>query len=78
MKKKVGLFLIPVVGLFFIVAIAAAESQPPPEGGVLPDFALSVPESAEHQAYLGLAGKNTFKIPEIKAEVVIIEIFSMY
>ena len=78
MKKNVGLLLILVVGLFFVVAIAAAESQPPPEGGVLPDFVLSAPESTEHQDYLGLAGKNTFKIPEIKAEVVIIEIFSMY
>ena len=78
MKKNVGLCLIPVVGLFFMVAFAAAESQPPPEGGILPDFDLSVPDSADHQAYLGLAGKKTFKIPEIKAEVVIIEIFSMY
>jgi hypothetical protein len=78
MNKKIGLFLISVIGLLFIVAIAAGQSQPPPEGGVLPDFVLSVPESAEHQAYLGLDGKNTFKIPEIKAEVVIIEIFSMY
>ena len=78
MKKDIGLFLIPVVGLLFMVAVATAEGQPPPEGGVLPDFDLAVPDSAEHQAYLGLAGKKTFKIPEIKAEVVIIEIFSMY
>jgi hypothetical protein len=28
--------------------------------------------------YLGLVGKQTFAIPEIKAEVVLIEIFSMY
>ena len=78
MKKTVGFFLISVVGLFVIISIAVAGSQPPPEGGVLPDFDLSVPESAEHQAYLGLAGKNSFQIPQIKAEVVIIEIFSMY
>jgi hypothetical protein len=55
-----------------------AESQPPPEGGLLPDIVLATPKSPEHQDYLGISGKNTFKIPEIKAEVVIVEIFSMY
>jgi hypothetical protein len=43
----------------------------------LPEFDLAVPKSDEHQKYLGIAGK-TFTIPEIKAEVVIVEIFSMY
>jgi hypothetical protein len=78
MKKIIVPFLIHLVALFFAVAATAAESQPPPEGGVLPDFSLAAPDSAAQQAYLGLAGKNAFKIPEIKAEVVIIEIFSMY
>jgi hypothetical protein len=47
-------------------------------GGQLPEFTLPVPKSDEHQEYLGLAGKDAFKIAEISAEVVIIEIFSMY
>ena len=55
-----------------------SESQPPPEGGVLPEIILAAPKSPELQEYLGLSGNGTFKIPEIKAEVVIIEIFSMY
>jgi hypothetical protein len=38
----------------------------------LPEFDLSVPRSDEHQKYLGVTGK-TFTIPEIKAEVVIVE-----
>ena len=57
---------------------AGAESQPPPEGGVMPEIILAAPKSPELQEYLGLSGNGTFKIPEIKAEVVIIEIFSMY
>jgi hypothetical protein len=54
------------------------DSQPPAVGGVLPEFTLPVPQSDEHQKYLGLAGKESFKISEISADVVIIEIFSMY
>ena len=52
--------------------------QPPSEGGVLPDMQFSVPKNPDHREYLGLSGKDTFRIPEIKAEVVIVEIFSMY
>ncbi len=61
-----------------IVGFAGAENKPPAEGGVLPEIVLSVPEKPELQQYLGVTGKKTFTIPEIKAEVVIIEIFSMY
>ncbi len=57
---------------------SSADSQPPAVGGVLPEFSLSVPKNDDHQRYLGVAGKEAFSIPEIQAEVVIIEIFSMY
>ncbi|MGA8238946.1 MAG: hypothetical protein WB818_00115 [Desulfobacterales bacterium] len=53
-------------------------NQPPPEGGVLPNFQLPVPEAPRFRQYLGLDQKSVFSIPDIKAEVVIIEIFSMY
>ncbi len=61
-----------------ITGISRADSQPPAVGGVLPEFALPVPKADEHQLYLGVAGKDSFTIPEIKADIVIIEIFSMY
>ena len=61
-----------------VVGFAGAEIKPPAEGGILPGIILRVPENSELQQYLGVAGKETFAIPEIKAEVVIIEIFSMY
>ena len=66
------------VCLVLSTGAVGAESQPPPEGGLLPDIVLATPKSPEHQDYLGISGKDTFKIPEIKAEIVIIEIFSMY
>jgi hypothetical protein len=61
-----------------VVGFAVAEIKPPAEGGILPEIILSAPENLELQQYLGLTGKKTFTIPEIEAEVVLIEIFSMY
>jgi hypothetical protein len=61
-----------------VVGFAVAEIKPPAEGGILPEMVLRVPEDSELQQYLGVTGEKTFTIPEIKAEVVLIEIFSMY
>ena len=67
-----------IICLLANLGFAAAEIEPPAEGGILPEIILRVPENSELQQYLGVGGKETFTIPEIKAEVVIIEIFSMY
>jgi len=78
MKRYVGFSLISQIGLIVIITLVVAASQPPEEGGVLPDIVLPVPKNPEHQSYLGLTGNGKFEIPEIKAEVAIIDIFSMY
>jgi peroxiredoxin len=78
MKTMTRFMLAAAVFLMFSGGIAHAGSQPPAEGGLLPDIVLAVPKKPELQAYLGVTGKKTFAIPEIKADVVIIEIFSMY
>ena len=57
---------------------AGAASQPPAVGGKLPEITLIAPQNTELQLYLGVSGKQTFAIPEIKAEIILIEIFSMY
>ena len=68
-----------LIGVLLLTSgFSSAASQPPSVGGVLPDFFLSVPKNDDHQSYLGVTGKETFSIPEIKADVVIIQIFSMY
>jgi peroxiredoxin len=67
------LFLLLSVG-----GLTSAGNQPPLEGDVLPEIALTSPKSPTDQKYLGISGEATFTIPEIKAEVVIIEIFSMF
>jgi hypothetical protein len=80
MKFKLMIFLALTVmtGLFILPGFVDADTSPPAEGGVLPPIDLGAPQSAEYQQYLGISGKKTFTIPEIKAEVVLIEIFSMY
>jgi hypothetical protein len=66
-----------LVILLFATA-GAAFAEPPLEGGVLPDFSLPIPENEPYREYLGLDNKPEFKIAEIDADVVIIQIFSMY
>jgi peroxiredoxin len=64
--------------LLFLPAFLAAEVAPPAEGGKLPDIRLAVPADAGNQSYLGIKGDGTFSLPQIKAPIVIVEIFSMY
>ena len=67
--------------LFFLVMFtctASAVTKPPSEGDLLPDIVLTVPQILDQQKYLGLSSETTFTIPQIKASVVIVEIFSMY
>ena len=50
----------------------------PKKGGTLPAIKLEVPEDPAQRTYLGLSGEGLFDISQIKAESVIIQIFSMY
>ncbi|MGB9715868.1 MAG: peroxiredoxin family protein [Thermodesulfovibrionales bacterium] len=77
--KKILLFCIVIITFFLTEDLNVfAEGKPPEEGGNLPLIKLPVPESEVEKAYLGLKGKGSFTIPQIEADVVIIEIFSMY
>ena len=71
-------FTLITLSLFLFSASAIAASAPPVEGAQLPDANLRVPDNPDDQRYLGLTGKGAFQIPQVKARVVIIEIFSMY
>ena len=78
----IRLAVLYTLGLLMSVTCAAWAAtpglEPPKEGERLPDFALTVPENPDHREYLGLSGQKTFTVEDIGAEVVIIEIFSMY
>ena len=55
-----------------------AADKPPQKGETLPSIQLPAPKSPVEKSYLGLSREGFFTIPQIKARVVIIEIFSMY
>ena len=55
-----------------------AADQTPPAGAVFPDITLFGPKTTEAQDYLGVRGKGSFKISQIPAQLVVLEIFSMY
>jgi thiol-disulfide isomerase/thioredoxin len=55
-----------------------AANKPPEKGEALPVINLPVPKNPEERNYLGLSGSGLFRIPQIKARTVIVEIFSMY
>lgn len=77
MMKKVLLFLF--IGIFFgfVGQLFAAETK---DDSTLPELTLIAPKSEKHLEYLGLTVKagEEFKLSEIKADVIIIELFSMY
>ena len=77
--KKTSIISWVSIFLLLSIGLLSAGIAPPEEGGVLPEITLPAPEVPTHQNYLGITkNKKTFRIPEIKAEVVLIEIFSMY
>lgn len=71
------LVAIAIFVLMFDSCPVAAKS-PPKKGEMLPEIRLPVHKDPMHRSYLGLSGEGLFKIPQIKAKAVIIEIFSMY
>jgi thiol-disulfide isomerase/thioredoxin len=80
-NKMKGIFLsaaIIVISLALFHCLAFGGNFPPAKGDVLPEIKIPVPENATDRSYLGLESSGFFKIPHIKAKVVIVEIFSMY
>lgn len=67
-----------MVGMALTSGSPAEADGPLSVGGTLPDIVLKVPTDPAQQRYLSLKKQGTFTISEITAEVLIIEIFSMY
>ena len=77
--KKLFLRSFPVlVCLLFLVQVRAfaAEEDVIPVGSQLASFTVGVPDSPEVQKYLGLKGKDPFKLTDIGAKMVVIEFMS--
>jgi peroxiredoxin len=82
MTKGVKKRLISLVAFAICLLVAnqrgLAFTEPPAAGERLPPFELPFPHETEAKSYLGLSGTGKFTIAQIKARVVIIQIFSMY
>jgi len=55
-----------------------ARADPPAPGRPLPGMTLPAPAGPDHRAYLGLEGEGAFDAAVIRAEVLLVEVFSMY
>lgn len=78
MKKYLISFAVITILFFTPVFQTLAANKPPEKGEQLPVMNLPIPKNPEERNYLGLSGSGPLKIPQIKAKIVIIEIFSMY
>jgi peroxiredoxin len=78
MKKNLMSLTVMILLFSAFISPALAANKPPEKGEQLPVINLPIPKNPEERNYLGLSGSGSFKIPQIKAKVVIIEIFSMY
>ncbi|HTZ40166.1 MAG TPA: hypothetical protein VMB77_08415, partial [Syntrophales bacterium] len=78
MKKHILMSLL-FFGFSLIAAAALQAAGPPQPGGQIPELKFPMPAERADKAYLGLSGwGSTFRVPDIKARVVILEILSMY
>ena len=69
------------LALCLLISLPAVDSDagsPLVKGGKLPAFNLPIPKDAKEGSYLGLSGKGYFKIPQIRAQAVIVTILSLY
>jgi peroxiredoxin len=78
MKNKVLILCAILLFFSFPKLNVRAGEVTPAKGDFFPKISLAIPERESAREYLGLTGKGSFGIPQIKAELVIVEIFSMY
>ncbi len=78
MMRLLVLFAVTAFLFSILFSHALAASKPPGKGEELPVINLPIPKNPEERNYLGLSGNGLFRIPHIKAKIVIVEMFSMY
>jgi len=78
MKKNTLFVLLFFFILFFLPGMSLADTKSDVE--LLPDITLTVPENTAHAQYLGLTGEpgTPFSLSQIDANILLIELFSMY
>jgi peroxiredoxin len=73
------MLLVVIIGLSLALnGPAFAASASPVKGGKLPVINFPIPKNSDEKTYLGLSGEGFFKISQIKAKGVLINIFNLY
>jgi peroxiredoxin len=70
--------IIAIMLILASTAVMAAPLQSPQVGNSLPEMKLLKPADAGELKYLGLSGSGMFSADQVKAQTLIIQIFSMY
>jgi thiol-disulfide isomerase/thioredoxin len=78
MKKGIVYAFTSLLYIFLMIQVVYAAGHIPLKGERFPDVDISAPEKTIDKNYLGLTGPGTFKIPQIKGDMVILEIFNTY
>ncbi len=80
MQKRLSLSALLLFLAFCLTGIQpqpAFSSATPAEGGIFPDLMLPLPNRVEEREYLAVE-EGPFLLSQIKADVVVLEIFNMY
>ncbi len=75
--KKTKFILLSIFVLIF-VSYSSGIEKIPVEGESFPDISITSPDNKDDISYLGIKENKSFKLGQIKADLVIVEIFSMY
>jgi peroxiredoxin len=78
MKKTMIFIAVLAVALGVLHSALLAAQKQLARGDALPAIKLPVPQTPAAKSYLGLTSEEPFAVSQIKAEVLIIEIFNMY
>jgi peroxiredoxin len=76
MRKKVAVMMVMMI--LALPAMLCAETLPPQAGAALPDMKLQKPADSHGLNYLGLSGSGTFSADQVRAQALIIQVFSLY
>ena len=60
---------------FFILPSVNASLKPINKGDSFPDIRMNIPKNPSYQKELGVSGEGDFGVQDIKADVVVIQIF---
>ncbi len=78
MKKTILFIAVLAIGLCVFHGAPLAAQKELAKGDALPVMKLPVPRAPAAKSYLGLTSGESFAVSQIKADVLIIEIFNMY